>query len=212
MEAKMPRIHHPKLLAGVVLAVLLGGAVAAAVADNRGSDPDGGIVTLLPVEPAPTPNAEELAHAEAAARASGVVDRFLSGQTWQAAEPAFARVSGHAHAVAFRAKWADPVEARTTWLLLRCQGTRRYEPQVTWQGVTQLRVVVDIDTGEVLGLGVVAPLGRESNQSAESPIAVHLSGDTAVLRDLSTREVIASGSRDEVVKRAEQCPNGLSDD
>lgn len=208
----MLKIHHPKLLAGAVLMLLLGGAVAAAVADNQGSDPDGGVVTLLPVEPAPTVSAYEATRAETAARDSGAVDRLLGGQDWDAIEPAFVGVSGHPHAVAFRATWAVPVEARTTWLLLRCQGTRRYEPEVTWQGVTQLRVVVDIDTGEMLGLGVVAPLDRESDRPTSSPVTVHQSGDSAVLRDMATGAVIASGMRDDVVKQADQCPNGVSDD
>ena len=87
--------------------LLLGGAAAAAVADDQGSDPDGGVVTLLPVEPAPTVSAYEATRAEARRETAARWIDCWGVKVASAIEPAFIGVSGHPHAVAFRLR-GDP--------------------------------------------------------------------------------------------------------
>lgn len=208
----MLRIHHPKLLLAVILLIAFGSAAAATLADDRGADPDGGIVTQLPLDPVPTVSPDEAAKAESIVREAGLVTEIARGQDWTAANFAFRTVAGYGKAIAFTATWPEPVEARSRWLLLRCQDTRRFEPELTWTQVTTLGIVVDPASGTLIELGVRDPLGPEAAQGALAPRQARVTSDeNAVLRDLATGKALADGAVDSVLAKAGQCPPGHID-
>jgi hypothetical protein len=172
-------------------------------------EPDRGSV---PVAANATPGAEEAAAAEAFVRSSPDIERLVGSRPYLVSGAAFRVVAGHERTIAVRVSWAEPIELRARWLLLRCQGTRLYQPEVTWADVTMLEVVVDLEGREVVGLGVTSYWRDDQPMLIQPHLLNQPPPGGSILSDVRSGKVIASGSYAAITKRADDCPAGLDDD
>lgn len=207
----MLRIHHPRILMALLLVMgLIGGTVAVIVNDQ---DPYGAPVSL----PIPTQLPLDEAAKQAAVdivRQSGAVERIAGNQSWTASYFFRSAIAGTTNGVGFIASWEQPVESSGPWSLVRCRGTRAFSSSNAWANVTRLKIDVDVELREVVGLSVrfKRPVPGET-----PPLnAVHVSGPgpdyQGAVRDLETRQVIFSGLATDAPDDVRVCPPGKEDD
>ena len=207
----MPKIHHPRILLVLLLVVGLIGGTVAVVANQQDSD-----VKAMPL-PIPTPGPLDEAAKQAAVdivRQSGVVERIAGNQPWIASYFFRSAIAGTTNGVGFNASWEQPVESSGPWSSVRCRGTRVFSSSSVWANVTRLKIDVDVEHREVVGLSVryKRPVPGET-----PPLnAVHVSGAgpdyQGTVRDLETRQVIFSGLAKAAPDDVRVCPRGKEDD
>ena len=207
----MPKIHHPRILLALLLVMGLIGGTVAVLANQQNSD---GKTVSLPI---PTPLPLDEAAKQAAVdivRQSGAVERIAGNQSWTPSYFFRSAIAGTTNGVGFNASWEQPVESSGPWSLVRCRGTRVFSSSNVWADVTRLKIDVDLERREVVGLSVrfMRPVPGET-----PPLnAVHVSGAgpdyQGTVRDLETRQVIFSGLAKAAPDDGRVCPPGKEDD
>ena len=207
----MLRIHHPRILLALLLVMGLIGGTVAIIANDQ--DPYGAPVSLPIPTPLPLDEAEKQ-DAVDIVRQSGIVERIAGNQPWTDSYFFRSAIAGTANGVGFIASWEQPVESSGPWSLVRCRGTRAFSSSNAWANVTRLKIDVDVELREVVGLSVrfKRPVPGET-----PPLnAVHVSGAgpdyQGTVRDLETREVIFSGLAKAAPDDVRICPPGKEDD
>ena len=209
-------IPHPRLLAALLVLLLLAGALPVVIAGG-GSDAEGGTVTELPgAPPPPTVSAADEARVRAALNDSATLAELLSGVPF---EVRFIAHATHVGSNAFSAilAWSDPRDLTANWKVERCSGSRILEfvDPLAFVDVTRLAVTVDVESGALVVMGVIAPIPDvgESFDDLVNPRQVSDASQARVaLHDTRTDDVLASGQLGKLPAAYRNCPPGLEDD
>lgn len=179
---------------------------------------DGGGVTILPGGPTAVPvSSDERSRAIEAVRGSESLAQVVGEPVpeFEAGEMYVLDLAGVERATRFEVVLDEAVDVTGPWWNLQCQLTMRCGYRAGWTGVTVLRVAVNLDTGEVIEIGVEPP-------SSEEPVAGSPRGNFDVVRlpleehfdGLTIENLLTGESRfiEDPDLSADYCPPGLNDD
>ena len=199
------QLHHPKLLACVLLAIAAVTTVGLLFANGKG-DEEG--FTPIPVEDTlPILTESEIEEAVSIIRTSGVVKTINGNQHWSYELVNSQKYDGFEGA-GMDVVWDNPVASSGPWALTGCQGTRKLMTFADWSNVTRLEMLVDLENDEV-----VAFVPMSGDTEAEQPaLVVDSHGDkSAKVYDVITGELLFDGTKDGL-DDFDMCPDGKDDE
>ena len=201
-----PQLHHPKLLALVLLAIAAATTVGMLFAS--GSEEEG--FTPIPIEePLPTLTEDEIEKALSIIKESGVVKTINDNQDW-AYELVHPRKYNGFEGAGMDVVWSDPVSSSGPWALTSCQGTRRLVTFANWSNITRLAMLVDLENEEMV---TFVPMGEGgADRTNEPSLQVGSQGDkSAKVYDVFTKELLFEGTKDDL-SDYKMCSDGKEDE
>lgn len=148
-------IHRSRSLFAVVAAIgLLGAGYAVLAQGGEGATP----LTIDPIDSSrpelPALSADEEARALEIVRRDAVVGSIVADRPLRVTRSLPLTRQGAKFGAALVVAWEGAVESNGPWKLLRCHGTRVVEGEALWRNVSELQLMVDLQSGEVLSRGV----------------------------------------------------------
>jgi hypothetical protein len=181
-------LHRPWLLLAVLGLILSVGIAASALAGGVLSDDDGEFLLIPDSEPTGTVDPDDYESAVEVARESELVRAITGSQEWTVSEGYPATVLGRARAVTFDISFNSTVSSDGPWTLLKCRGTRMITVRAPWTDVSSLRLTVDAETAELIGLAVTPPPSTLATSGDRYPKLLVVADETveADVTDLRT--------------------------
>jgi hypothetical protein len=212
-------VHRPRVLVGLLVAIALVGGLATVLAANP-TDRDGGVTSDLgsPREPRRQVTDAELEEAVAIAGKSVELKAVLGSQGWRTEDgppPYFASMPGRSSVVALTASWETPISLDGPWRNVWCMGARIVETHQQWSSVTQLRVWIDIELDEFIGVAVSAPFPYPSTTTGQTPPQPQMesdySGSVRVLNSTDNSVVLSAANASMLSVSDLDCPDGFEE-
>ena len=195
------QVHHPKLLALLLLAIAAVTTVGLLFAN------DGDTVTPIPIVELPVLTEAEKEEAISIVNDSAIVKNISNGQDWKSELMVSAKYGG-LEGASLDAVWSDPVSYSGPWALSSCQGYRKVFTYADYSNITRLEILVDLENDSV-----EAFIPMSGDTAEEQPVLVAGShGDKeAKVYDMHTGELLFDGKKDGLDDYT-LCPEGKEDE
>lgn len=196
------KIHRPRLLVTVLLAVLGISSAAVIWADELTPwQKETPVFPAVPVSRQVTP--EENEQAVTIVKDSGIVESISGNQEWTANQGTEKQIGGSA-VVKLYASWKEPAKSSGPWVDVECRGTRKTVVSTEVSNITKLALWVDLEAKEVVAY---VPGAHEPGEIG--PVEAPLKDDLKVLvYDVDTGDLIYDGTHGDLEKL---CPAGTED-
>ena len=143
---------------------------------------------------------------------SGIVERVIGGQDWEAHQFWATEIDG-VSVIEVYVRWDEPVESSGPWQSLVCQQTRVAITPALVSNITRLYVLVDIDGITIRELTPVAPDRRpESQWNGPMPVWAPMDASAPVeIYDFKSGEIINGGAAGDFQVQEDLCGPGPRD-
>ena len=228
----MPSRKFPRYCGIVLLIVALGIPVALLVlfiSVNIGGGLPTAVTSARPSLPPLISNSDK-AKALEIIRETDFVRTVAGDQEWQVEGIVETYIAGSSKAASMKISWSEPITSTGPWLLLRCWGTRQVQVEQLLSNVQYLAVDIDLDRGQVVGLGALhAPLRRHvqpkpnSGSGGDIPsltskitgaveVGPTAPGTWATIKDLRSGTILFRGTIKDIPTHANLCAPDEVDD